>query len=66
MCDTKQVTEGATSVTAYLPPGNWYSLYTLEAVDASGYGRSTTFQASSRACVCCTSQLVSLLALFPE
>ncbi|KAK9845865.1 hypothetical protein WJX81_004565 [Elliptochloris bilobata] len=42
------VTEGATSVTAYLPPATWYSLYTLEAVDGAPYGapygRSITLQ----------------------
>lgn len=47
----QQVTEAATSVTAYLPPGTWYSLFTLEAVDSSVSGRSTTFQACSHGCV---------------
>lgn len=45
----RQVFEGASSVTAYLPPGTWYSLYTLAALDATAYGRSVTLQVNSPA-----------------
>ncbi len=36
-------------MTAYLPPGTWYSLYTLAALDATAYGRSVTLQVHSPA-----------------